>query len=227
MPTEDDFAHAPAGADAEAWGPLRTAAPTDPAEADRFADDLLARLSLGERIGLLSGDDPLVRGLVEMVNWYNRRPIPAGAVPRVGLPGIRFTDGPRGVVMYRSTAFPTAMARAATFDPALEERIGDVIGVEARSQGANLFAGVCINLLRHPAWGRAQETYGEDPFLVGEMGAALTRGAQRHVMACVKHFALNSMENSRFWVDVRVADADLRDIYLPHFRRVVDEGVAL
>jgi len=83
--------------------------------------------------------------------------------------------------MYSSTAFPVPMGRGAAFDPDLEARIGDAIGVEARVQGANLFAGVCINLLRHPAWGRAQETYGEDTFLLGELGAALVRGTQRHV----------------------------------------------
>jgi len=226
MSRPDRFERAPDGAASTAWGTLADRVPSDPVEADRFADELLGRLTARERLELLSGDDPLVSGLAEMANHYNRRPIPAGAVPRLGLPGIRFSDGPRGVVMYRSTAFPTPMARAATFDPALEERIGDAIGVEARAQGANLFAGVCINLLRHPAWGRAQETYGEDVHLLGEMGAALTRGAQRHVMACVKHFAANSMENSRFWVDVEVDEADLRDLYLPHFRRVVDEGVA-
>ena len=147
-------------------------------------------------------------------------------MPRLGIAGIRFADGPRGVVLGRSTAFPVAMARGATFDPELEERIGDAIGVEARAQGANLFAGVCVNLLRHPAWGRAQETYGEDPHLLGEMGTALVRGSQRHVMACVKHFACNSMENARFKVDVRIDEADLRDLYLPHFRRCVDAGVA-
>lgn len=220
------FDRPPPDAADRSWGALAERAPTDPVEADRFADALLEQLSPEERIGLLSGDDPLVRGLVEMLDAYNRRALPAGAVPRLGIPGIRFSDGPRGVVMYRSTAFPTPMARAATFDPDLEERVGDVIGVEVRSQGANLFAGVCINLLRHPAWGRAQETYGEDSHLLGEMGAALTRGVQRHAMACVKHYALNSMENSRFWVDVRVDPKDLSDVYLPHFRRVVDEGVA-
>ncbi len=83
-----------------------------------------------------------------------------------------------------------------------------------------------MNILRHPAWGRAQETYGEDPFHVGELGAALTRGVQRHVMACVKHFAANSMENARFSVDVTVDDVALHEVFLPHFRRIVDEGVA-
>ncbi len=132
----------------------------------------------------------------------------------------------RGVVMGHATAFPVPMARGATFDPDLEERVGDVIGVECRALGANLFAGVCVNVLRHPAWGRAQETFGEDPHLLGEMGAALVRGTQRHVMACVKHYACNSMEDARFKVDVVIDEDDLRDLYLPQFRRCVDEGAA-
>jgi beta-glucosidase len=118
------------------------------------------------------------------------------------------------------------MARGASFDPGLEERIGDAIGREIRAVGATFYGGVCVNLLRHPAWGRAQETYGEDPFHVGEMGAALARGVQRHAMACVKHFACNSMENSRFKVDVTVDERALHEAYLPHFKRVVEEGVA-
>jgi beta-glucosidase len=188
-------------------------------------DEAIANLTLEEKLKLLAGDLPPLE-IVRMGRRYNELPYDAAAVPRLGIGGIHFTDGPRGVVLGRSTAFPVAMARGATFDPELEERIGDAIGVEARAQGANLFAGVCINLLRHPAWGRAQETYGEDPHLLGEMGAALVRGSQRHVMACVKHFACNSMENARFKVDVRIDEADLRDIYLPHFRRCVEAGVA-
>lgn len=126
----------------------------------------------------------------------------------------------------RSTAFPVPMARGATWDPALEERVGAAIGAEIRAQGGNFFGGVCINLLRHPAWGRAQETYGEDPVLLGAMGTALTHGSQQHVMACVKHYACNSMENARFTVDVRVDEATLHQVYLPHFRQVVGAGVA-
>ncbi len=187
---------------------------------------MVGALSWEEKIACLSGDTTLLKGLRDLREAYNLEPIVAGRIDRVGLPGIRFSDGPRGVVMHESTAFPVPMARGASFDPDLEARIGDAIGVEARTQGANLFAGVCINLLRHPAWGRAQETFGEDTFLLGEMGAALTRGAQRHVMACVKHFAANSMENSRFWVDVRLRPEDLDDLYLPHFERCIDAGAA-
>ncbi|HET8929484.1 MAG TPA: glycoside hydrolase family 3 N-terminal domain-containing protein, partial [Acidimicrobiales bacterium] len=199
----------------------------DADEVDAEAARLCAELTLEEKIDLLSGDTPFWPGLIEMVcECYNLTPYGAGAVDRLGIDGIRFTDGPRGVTVGHSTCFPVAMARGATFDPDLEERVGDAIGREARAQGANLFAGVCVNLMRHPAWGRAQETYGEDPDHVGEMGAALVRGVQRHVMACVKHFACNSIEDARFRVDVEVSDEVLRGTYLAPFARIVREGVA-
>jgi len=202
----------------------RVRAGADPAAE---AHALVAAMTLEEKLGCLDGDREFWSGLVDMVSGgYYRSVFPGASVPRLGFPGIRFCDGPRGVVVGASTCFPVAMARGATFDPALEERVGEAIGVEARIQNANLFGGVCVNLLRHPGWGRAQETYGEDSHHVGEMGAALTRGVQRHVMACVKHFACNSIENTRFKVDVAVAPDVLDDVYLPHFRRVVDEGVA-
>src|SRR5919106_1949329 len=198
----------------------------DPTDHDARARELLDQLTLHEKLHLLSGDAPAFRGLVGLVRNYNETPYVAGAVPRLGITGVRFSDGPRGVVMGHATAFPVPMARGASFDPDLEERIGDAIGVECRALGANLFAGVCVNLLRHPAWGRAQETYGEDPHLLGELGAALVRGTQRHVMACVKHFACNSIENARFSVDVTIAPRPLHEIYLRHFKRAVEEGVA-
>ena len=194
---------------------------------DDCAAQLVAALTDDELLGVLDGDVGFWSGGRDLArHGYNHEPIVAGSVGRLGIPGIRFTDGPRGVVMNHSTCFPVAMARGATWDPELEAEIGDAIGREARAQGANLFAGVCVNLLRHPAWGRAQETYGEDPVLLGAMGAALTVGVQRHVMACVKHFALNSIENARFKVDVRVSEANLHEVYLPHFRTVVDAGCA-
>jgi beta-glucosidase len=191
------------------------------------AEELLSRMTLEEKVGAMCGDEPFWPGMEEMTEeGYNLRPYVAGENPRLGLPGLRFGDGPRGVVLGASTCFPVSMARGASWDPALEERIGDAIGVELRAQGANFFGGVCINLLRHPAWGRAQETYGEDPHHLGKMGAALTRGVQRHAMACIKHFALNSIENARFKVDVRVSERVLREVYLPHFERCVKEGAA-
>lgn len=189
--------------------------------------ELVAALTDDELLGVLDGDVGFWTGARDVArNGYNHEPIVAGEVPRLGIPGIRFTDGPRGVVMNHSTCFPVAIARGATWDPELETEIGEAIGAEARAQGANLFAGVCVNLLRHPGWGRAQETFGDDPVLLGTMGAALVTGAQRHVMACVKHFALNSIENARFRIDVRVSEEDLHEVYLAHFRTVIDAGCA-
>jgi len=203
----------------ELVGQVRAGALTPEAAADR----LLAELTPRERLGLLDGDLGIFQ-LAGLAKLMATTAISAGAIPRLGYPGVRFSDGPRGVVIGNSTAFPVTMARAATWDPELEERIGLAMGREARAQGANYSGAVCINLVRHPAWGRAQESYGDDPVLLGTMGAALTRGLRRNVMACVKHFALNSMENARFRVDVVVDEHALHEAYLPHFRRVIEAG---
>lgn len=188
---------------------------------------IVAAMTLDEKLGCLDGDTPFWPGLVDMTSGgYYAHPWPAAKVDRLGVPGIEFSDGPRGAVIVDGTAFPVSMARGAAFDPTLEERVGDVVGLELRAAGATFTGAVCMNLLRHPAWGRAQETYGEDPHHVGEMAAAFTRGLQRRVLACMKHFALNSMENARFRVDVTVDERALHEVYLPHFRRVAAEGVA-
>ncbi|KAL3442175.1 glycoside hydrolase superfamily [Aspergillus insuetus] len=190
-------------------------------------ENLLSQLTKEERLALLDGDVEFWAGLRSILwNRYNPTPYVHGAIPRLDIPGIKFTDGPRGVVMGNSTAFPVSMARGATWDLELERRVGHAIGLEAKAQGANYFAGVCVNLPRHPAWGRIQETYSEDPLLLGEFGLALTQSVQKHVMACVKHYALNSMENARFRVDVEISEPVLHEVYLAHFRRIVEGGVA-
>ncbi len=188
---------------------------------------LVAMMTLEEKLGCLDGDLPFWPGLFDMISGgYYRHTWPAAVVERLGIPGIQFSDGPRGCVVGHATCFPVSMARGATFDPDLERRIGEAIGAELRASGATYTGAVCMNLLRHPAWGRAQETYGEDPHHVGVMATAFTVGLQEHVMACMKHFALNSMENARFSVDVVVGERALHEVYLPHFQRVADAGVA-
>jgi beta-glucosidase len=213
---------------------MRTVAP----KLEKRAVKLRDQLTLEEKVGLLSGS----KGFYEFILGAPDRDehqgdalvadaaagpsdAAAGDLPRVGLKGFGFSDAPRGITQGRCTCFPVPMARAATFDPKLEERVGEAMGREARALGVTWVAAPCINVLRHPAWGRAQESYGEDPELLGQMGAAFTRGLQKHVLACAKHFACNSIENSRFKVDVRIGEEALHRIYLPAFEQVVRAGV--
>ncbi len=197
------------------------------------AKALVAQMTLEEKVFLMSGwvgtphdfptpEDPKDR-------HYNFHPYGAGGCERLGLEPMLFCDGPRGVASGtgRTTCFPVSMCRGATFDPELEEEIGRAIGKEVLASGGNLFAGVCINLPYNPGWGRSQETYGEDSFAIGQMGSALVRGVQaENVMACVKHFAFNSMEFSRFKVSVDCSRRTEREVFLPHFRDCVDAGAA-
>jgi beta-glucosidase len=195
-------------------------------EVEACVSGLLEQLSLEEKVFMLSGHGFLAQIKEDGGRYGARLYHVAGGNERLGIPPLLFNDGPRGVNMGHSTAFPVPMARGASFDVGLERRIGEAIGRELRAHGGNLFGGVCINLLRHPAWGRAQETYGEDPHLLGEMGAALAGGVQHHnVVATAKHFAANSMENARFEVDVSLAERPLREVYLRHFERCVEAGV--
>lgn len=208
------------------WGRFENLPQMSREEQEKFVDDLLKEMTLKQKVNQMSAD--YTPGIIQFVfDRYNSSPYYAGEDAELQIPAVKFTDGPTGVVLgYHATAFPVSMARAAAFDVDLEKKIGDVIGVETRSGGANYFAGACINLLRHPGWGRAQETYGEDPFLLGEMGAALVEGVQNHAMACVKHFAANSIENARFMVSVEMDERTLREVYLPHFKKCVDAGAA-
>lgn len=208
------------------WGRFENLPAMTDAETDQLADDVLNEMTLEQKVYQMSCDNDAKYAVLNPPR-YNFIPYYAGEDLKLNIPAVKFTDGPTGIVMgYHSTAFPVSIARGATWDPELEERIGNAIGIEGRSGGANFFAGVCINLLRHPAWGRAQETYGEDTFLLGKMGSALVTGVQNHMMACAKHFAANSMENARFSVNVEMDERTLREIYLPHFKACVDAGVA-
>lgn len=188
---------------------------------------ILTEATLEEKVAMMSGRG-FFKAMAEDGMRFGARPYRAGGgCERLGVPALYFTDGPRGVVRGRSTCFPVTMARGASWDRDLERRIGEIMGIETRAQGCTLSGAVCVNLLRHPGWGRAQETYGEDPYHLGEMGVALAQGIQSHnVIATVKHFALNSIENARFKVDVRVEGRVLREVYLPHFKRILDSGCA-
>lgn len=188
------------------------------------AERIVREMSLSEKIGLMAAN----YGLKSYFNkqGYNTVPYEAGGNERLGVPALKFCDGPRGVVSGHATCFPVAIACGATFDTELSERVGDAIGREVRAQGANFFAGVCVNLPYNPGDGRSQESFGEDSYHVGEMAAARIRGVQKNnVIACVKHFAFNSMECARFKVSIKASKRTEREVYFPHFKHAVDEGV--
>lgn len=190
--------------------------------------NLRKELTTREKLRMLSGRQFLATNGYDLITKgqkYNYRPCLAGGVKRLGIPPVAFSDGPRGVVMGHSTCFPVSMARAASFNDELEYEIGSAMADEVIASKGNYFAGICINLLRNPRWGRAQESYGEDPFLTGKMGVALTKAVQdKGVIACPKHYAVNSIENIRFSVNVEADEKTLHEVYLPHFRKCVEAG---
>ena len=194
---------------------------------NEVANKLISEMTLKEKIRMMQGHamGVTIKEVFTKGRYYNGEAYPAGGCKRLGIPPVLFTDGPRGIVMGKCTCFPVSMLRGATFDDDLEYEIGQVMAKEASAFGANLYAGVCINLLRNPKWGRAQETYGEDPFLLGKMGVALTKAMQENgIIACPKHYALNSIEDLRFSVDAKADERTLHEVYLPHFKKCIDAG---
>jgi len=123
-----------------------------------------------------------------------------------------------------STVFPVQSARAASWDVDLEYDVGVAMGDEVMASQNMMLLAPCMNIIRHPFWGRTQETYSEDSYHVGRMASALTAGIQQHVSACAKHFAANNVENNRANQDARMDEQTLREIYSRHFEMVVEDG---
>jgi beta-glucosidase len=172
-------------------------------------------LSLTEKIGLLTGADAFT--------------LPALA--RIGLRGLRTSDGPAGVrgtnmdPADRSTSFPAPIALAATWDPALIEQVTREMGREARAKGIDVLLAPTVNLARTPYGGRGFESFGEDPVLAARIAAAYVRGVQSEgVATTVKHFVGNDSEVERWTVDVRADEATLREVYLVPFEACVTDA---
>lgn len=196
-------------------------------QADSAAHAVLSQMSFHQKIYEIHGHGLLRFGLSAIFS-KKIKPSQAGGNKKLHIPATIFVDGPRGVFHYQgATAFPTTMARGASWDTELERRVGVAMGEEVRAIGGNYSGAVCMNLLRNPRWGRSEETYGEDPHHVGTMACALVDGIQsQNVQACAKHFAANSMENNRFGGSMNMDMRTLREVYLPHFHKVVQHGVA-
>ena len=161
---------------------------------DRRGELLVGALTPEERIGLLAGDVNTILGQAGHPHRARLRR------PRVGLPPLFLTDGPVGVRQGQSTALPASMALAASFDLRLARAHARVVANEAKLKGNDLVYAPTVNILRTPLWGRAFESFGEDPFLTSRLGVAWIRAAQREgVIANVKHYAVNNQEGAH-WI---------------------------
>jgi beta-glucosidase len=165
----------------------------------------------------------VIRGAQEPAEAYQGQAGWTAGVPRLGIPDLRFADGPPGVLVHHaSTGMPSTLSMAATFSPADAETTGAVIGRDARALGVDVILQPFINIYRDPTFERAYNTYGEDPVLTGTLGARFVRGAQaQNVMAQAKHFIGYDGAG-----DVQVDGQALREIYVAPFRDVAQAGVA-
>ena len=190
---------------------------------ERVIEELVSKLTLDEKISMIHGT-----GL-----FHN------GGVERLGIPELVMSDGPMGVRNDFEDAhwmtignsddyvsyLPSNSALASTWNRELAYETGTVLGEEARGRGKDVILAPGINIKRSPLCGRNFEYMSEDPYLTGEMAVPLVKGVQSaDTAACVKHFAMNNQETERLWVEVKVSERALREIYLPAFEKVVKEG---
>ena len=198
----------------EAPGRTSGRAPAHNGQAHRDLD-LLAALSLDDKVSLLTGAD----------NWRTR-PLPA-----IGLRGMVVSDGPagvRGITMDErnpSASLPCPSALGATWDPALVQTLAAALGTEARSKGVDVLLAPTINVMRTPVGGRGFESFGEDPVLIARLAVAFVRGLhQAGAAAAVKHYVGNDSETERWTYDARIAEYVLRELYLVPFEACVREA---
>ena len=185
-------------------------------------DVLLGQMTLDEKLALLHGrKDP-----EPAIGFDSAGYLPG--VPRLGIPPLRLTDGPAGIRTTQSaTALPAPVALAASFDPAVAKRYGEVLGFEGVARNQQVLLSPMVNLVRVPYAGRNFETFGEDPLLAGAIVAAEIEGIQQNgMMATVKHFAANNQEQDRLTIDATVDERTLHELYLPAFEAAVKAGVA-
>jgi beta-glucosidase len=165
------------------------------------------------------------RALNEIQRWFVER-------TRLGIPVDFTNEGIRGLLHTRATSFPAQLAVASTWDRALVREIGRITGREARALGyTNVYSPV-LDLARDPRWGRVIETYGEDPFLVSELGVEQVRGIQEaRVVSTLKHFGVYSVPQGGRDGDARTDPhatwSELQTVLLAPFRRAIRDGQAL
>ena len=184
---------------------------------DARVDKLLSQMTLEEKLTLIHGthEDPMV---------YQGQAGYLGGIPRLHIPGLRFADGPPGVLTRHPSQGETAtICVAATFSLKDAEDNGIVIGREDRALGIDVSLQPFVNIDRDLEFGRGYNTFGEDPFLSAQMGAAEIKGIQsQHVMAQVKHYVGYDSDNENTFID----DQTLHEIYVAPFDAAVKAGVS-
>jgi beta-glucosidase len=184
-------------------------APPTPPDIEARIDSMLKALTLEEKVDLIGGVD----------DFYIR------ANEKIGLPRLRMADGPVGVRNYGPSTVFGGIGLAASWDPELAQRIGAVIGEDARARGVHFMLGPGVNIYRAPMCGRNFEYFGEDPFLSARTAVAYIKGMQSQgVSATVKHFLGNNQEYDRHNMDSVIDERTMREIYLPAFEAAVKEA---
>jgi beta-glucosidase len=211
---------APGPAQAQA-APARCAAWMNPKDSPaKRADALVAAMNLDQKLHMLTFSDP------PWFLYYGTAGHVTGT-PELCIPDLVLSDAGSGVagLQIATTVFPSGVAQASTWDPALQRRMGRAIGREAHLKGINVMLAPGMNIARTPLNGRNFEYFGEDPLLAAETATAVVRGIQDNpVIADAKHYAVNNQETDRMTVDARVGERAMREIYLPAFEATVKKG---
>jgi beta-glucosidase len=170
-----------------------------------------------------------VRQTVALVNAMQRH---AMTQTRLGIPILMHEEGLHGYAALGATSFPQAIALASTFDTNLMRQVNSVIGREIRARGVSLVLSPVVDVARDPRWGRIEETFGEDPYLAGEMGVAAVEGLQGvnrartlgpgKVFATLKHLTGHGQpEGGRNIGPAQISERVLREYFFPPFEQVV------
>ena len=187
-------------------------------------NDLLPRMTLEEKVELVTGDKIPAKGVIG-----------SEGIKRLNIPGFKIEHGPYAFKGWfgpnqakeMGTYFPVSIAQASTWDRPLIQEINAAMASEMKASGGQANAGPAMNIIRDPRGGRSFEYFTEDPFLNGEIAKAYTLGLQsQKIMANLKHYVCNNQEFNRHKLNIIVNERTLREIYLPGFKKAIQEGGA-